>query len=356
VTRRIQNIQALRGVAVLLVMFVHLAGMEREFGGGERLLPALASAGRAGVDLFFVISGFVMVAVTSGAGRGPRAAAGFLYHRATRIYPAYWFYTGLLIGLHVLLPQYADPARWGTVSVARSLLLLPQKGTPILVVGWSMVHEIYFYLAFALFVLAPERRLGALLGCWLAAVVALPALLPGLPASPAAALLVNPLTVEFVAGAAIALLARRGALLPGRTALAAGAILLPCAYAALAPGGAAGQGWPEGWARVAVFGVPAVLMIAGAVSMEFSGGRLLPRPLQAIGDASYSIYLIQIFVVLALGRVWARVRLPGLADNAAAVALAAGAILAAGALSHRLLERPLLALARRLWPADPAKR
>jgi len=72
-TGRIQNIQALRGGAVLMVVLFHLAGMEKEFGGGERLLPRLAGSGRAGVDLFFVVSGFIMVTVTAGA-CGPQAS------------------------------------------------------------------------------------------------------------------------------------------------------------------------------------------------------------------------------------------------------------------------------------------
>jgi peptidoglycan/LPS O-acetylase OafA/YrhL len=110
-TGRIQNIQALRGGAVLMVVLFHLAGMEKEFGGGERLLPRLAGSGRAGVDLFFVVSGFIMVTVTAGAGRGLRSAGDFLYHRATRIYPVYWFYTAVLIGLHALIPAAFDPAR-----------------------------------------------------------------------------------------------------------------------------------------------------------------------------------------------------------------------------------------------------
>ena len=351
-TRRIQNIQALRGAAVLMVVLFHLAGMEGEFGGGERLLPGLVGVGRAGVDLFFVISGFIMVAVTAGGRRGPKAAGEFLYHRATRIYPVYWLFTAVLIGLQVLMPQYGDPARWSTVSIPRSLLLLPQQGLPVLVVGWTMVHEIYFYLVFALFLLAPERLRGALLAAWLATVVALPALLPGLspPAkAPVLALITHPLTAEFVAGAAIALFARRGVRVPGRSVIGAGVLLLLTGYAFLAPTSPGREAWPEGWTRVAVFGLPAALVLAGAVSLEFSSGGLLPRWLRSVGDASYSIYLVQIFPLLALGRLWSRVRAPGLADNAAAVALAGTAIIVAGFASHRLLERPSLAFARRLW-------
>lgn len=347
-TRRIQNIQALRGVAVLMVAVFHLAGMEAQFGGGERLLPDLAGCGRAGVDLFFIISGFIMVATTAGGGRGPAAAGRFLHHRATRIYPAYWFYTLALIGLHFLLPRFADAARWATVNVARSLLLLPQAELPVLVVGWTMVHEVYFYLVFSLLLLTPEQSRGWLLGAWLAATAALAAVFPALAAaSPVFAVATHPLTAEFIAGAAIALLVRRGLLVPGRAALAAGAILLLAGHALLAPAGPGLTAWPEGWTRVAVYGLPSALLLAGAVSIEFTGGSLLPRWLRAVGDASYSIYLAQIFPLLALGWIWSWLRVPGPADNAAAVAVAGIAVVAAGLAGYHLVERPLLALTRR---------
>ena len=64
------------------------------------------------------------------------------------------------------------------MSITRSLLLLPQQGLPVLVVGWTMVHEIYFYLVFALFLLAPERGRPWLLGAWLTALAALPVMFP----------------------------------------------------------------------------------------------------------------------------------------------------------------------------------
>jgi peptidoglycan/LPS O-acetylase OafA/YrhL len=347
-TRRIQNIQALRGVAVLMVVMIHLAAMEVEFGGGERLLPPLLGFGWAGVDLFFVISGFIMVAVTAGAGRGPGVAAEFLYHRATRIYPVYWFYSAVLIGLHELVPRFANPARWAAVSIPRSLLLLPQVAAPVLAVGWTMVHEIYFYLVFALFLFAPERLRPTFLAVWLAAAVVMPAFLS--PAvTPLAAVVTHPLTTEFVAGAAIALLARRGARVPGVAALVAGALLLVGGYVLFAPAIPGSQAWPAGWSRVAVFGLPSTFLLAGAVSLEFSSRRLLPSWLRMVGDASYSIYLVQIFLVLGIGRLWSKVQAPGLADNLAAVTLAAAAIVSAGFLSHRLLERPSLAFARGLW-------
>lgn len=64
--KRIQNIQGLRGVAVLFVVLFHLVPIEQKYGGSKAILPSLFHYGTFGVDLFFVISGFVMVAVTRG--------------------------------------------------------------------------------------------------------------------------------------------------------------------------------------------------------------------------------------------------------------------------------------------------
>jgi len=90
---KIQNIQALRGIAVIAVVFSHLVIIEKKYGGSETILPEFLLFGKFGVDLFFVISGFIMVTITRSKFQIPREALKFFYRRVARIYPLYWFYS-----------------------------------------------------------------------------------------------------------------------------------------------------------------------------------------------------------------------------------------------------------------------
>ena len=87
--KKIQNIQVLRGLAIVLVILYHLMSIEHGFSHRHKLLPDLLKMGSGGVDLFFVISGFVMVTVTRANFGGLRKSGYFIYRRAARIYPLY---------------------------------------------------------------------------------------------------------------------------------------------------------------------------------------------------------------------------------------------------------------------------
>lgn len=93
---RLEWVQGLRAFAVLLVLFSHLFRIEEKY-ATQTVLPDFVLAGVSGVDLFFVISGFIMVVVTEKSRAGLRRAAQFIYRRLLRIYPVYWFYTSLVL-------------------------------------------------------------------------------------------------------------------------------------------------------------------------------------------------------------------------------------------------------------------
>ena len=90
--KTLNHVQALRGVAAFLVMLAHLYDSELKY-SPDQLLGRWTIYGNAGVDLFFLISGFIMVYVTSNRDRGVKPAFEFLFSRACRIYPLYWIVT-----------------------------------------------------------------------------------------------------------------------------------------------------------------------------------------------------------------------------------------------------------------------
>jgi len=342
--RKLEWIQVLRAVAVMMVVLFHLGTIEGKYGGGGSLLPAWVESGIAGVDLFFVISGFVMATLMRGAFANPRNALGFLARRAERIYPPYWFYTALVLAVWLLKPAWVNSSQGGRIDFVSSFLLLPMDGLPALMVGWSLVFEMFFYLVMAAFLAwLPERRFGWGLAGWAALTVIFSLSLRD-RGGPWVQVAVNPMALEFIAGAALALIWHKGRgtvpFLIGLPALAA----IPFAYTAYAP--YASDSFAGWWMRIFLFLPCALILMMAALSRERKR-RPAPRWLVVIGDASYSIYLSHVLVLSALGRVWTPFSGPGSWDNAIALPLLALATVGAGLASHRWLEVPVLGFFRR---------
>src|ERR1700712_10507 len=100
---RIYSLQGLRGLAVLGVVLFHMSAVEHKYAGGDILLPPLVDFFQLGVDLFFIISGFVMVIVSRGRFQSCAESKRFVFNRVSRIYPTYWLY--YLLTLSVVLVQ-----------------------------------------------------------------------------------------------------------------------------------------------------------------------------------------------------------------------------------------------------------
>ena len=329
-----RTIQALRGAAALQVVAFHTleAGTQRLHVGPGAAWPN----GAAGVDLFFVISGFVMVLANAGSnGANPPRAWAFLKRRLERIVPLYWLMTALKIVSVAAAPGFVLRSTLGAGSIVASLLFLPVRDGwghfgPVLPVGWTLDFEMLFYGLFAaslalrvtplLFVTPPLLLLAALHG-----------------GTGNAALLCDPIVLEFVFGAALASLLRRGVVLDARVAIPLG--LVACCSLLILPS----HVLPI---RLLRWGVPAAIIVACAVSLESRLHDLVPTMLLRLGDASYAIYLSHGFVLAALPILLVHA---GSAGSAPALLLGAGlaASAAVGWLVHIAVERPILAAFRR---------
>jgi len=127
---------------------MHLWESKAVLGGG--ILPSGFSCGNAGVDLFFVISGFIMVYIQPKQISSLSALLRFWAHRVTRIYPPYWLISLALLPIWIFSPNLFNNFYHNKVDVVRSFLLFPQNYTPLLGVGWTLIHEVYFYLVVSL--------------------------------------------------------------------------------------------------------------------------------------------------------------------------------------------------------------
>lgn len=295
---KIESIQALRGIAALMVLLSHYMFFVTAPGQTE-VARFLFLSGGAGVDLFFVIAGFVLVHSTSASDGTAGYALGFVGRRLLRIWPAYIAATLLFIFLVPGPAWFLEPGR--LAQLLRSLFFIPLAptdspffGYATLEVGWTLNYEMYFYGVSALLMLFGRFRWPVFALWALATVVIIPLALGvfslnvktpyGLPAY--LGLITNSIILDFVAGVAIGLLYRSRLPSPPKWAIMA-IILAGAALLAIQFWGRiqAGHG-------IARYGFSSALIILGVVLAHKERIALpVPRSLVWLGGISYSLYL-----------------------------------------------------------------
>jgi peptidoglycan/LPS O-acetylase OafA/YrhL len=335
----LQTIQAARAIAANLVVFSHLYLVEAKYTAGT-VLPAFTLYGIAGVDLFFVISGFIMVAV-AGRDRGPIE---FLWRRATRIYPTYWLVSLMVLATVWVAPTFVNSSITTPISLWRSFLLVPDRTFPLLAVGWTLVYEMYFYLAFAIFL---ALRIPVFVGliAWGVLILVIAAAVPDqIASSPVLRLIVSPLTAEFMMGAFVGMLWRRQWVSGAPAVGAVGLVGLIVSIVYVAPMlSLAASPYLDGW-RVIIFGIPVALIVYALTGLEqlYPSGRPA-KLLVAFGDRSYATYLIHVLIISAIGRIiFALAPGGGIAASFALIAIGLLVANVAGGGIHTLFERPTL--------------
>ena len=161
---RIDTVQALRAFAALSVAVWHVlhdAIPLDPSGHIERWHNALPWA--SGVDLFFVISGFVMVYASAELFGRRSSPMTFMARRLIRIVPLYWGATTLFLVVALATPSSVSQAGFGLADVVMSYAFLPTSrpdGTiqPIYSLGWTLNYEMFFYVVFAACIVLPRRR------------------------------------------------------------------------------------------------------------------------------------------------------------------------------------------------------
>lgn len=336
--KKIDSIQALRGIAVLLVVLAHLFKIEQKY-SSSLILPDFFFGGISGVDIFFVISGFIMVTVTHGCFQKPNACAEFLYHRLTRIYPIYWFFAALVFIIWCINPEWVNHGKTG--SILYSFLLLPQDLPPLVAVSWSLSNELYFYFVFSLLLAFPERYLMRGILFWGALLLIAGGCIT--TSSPLLALVLNPLTFEFIAGAIVGIIYYQFRSFPlfnqtffyslfllSLSVLLVNYKLYTDMYRVV----------PEGVIRFILFGIPATICLY-ALLQASQKGLVMPAWLIAIGNASYSIYLSHVLVLSALGKLLFRPSFTRFENIIVMMVLVIASILC-GQLSYVKIEKPFL--------------
>lgn len=353
---QLKSVQALRGIAAVLVMLSHLHGVEARYSESNPVLSSAWLFGVSGVDLFFVISGFVMVWVAGDLPARRASAAEFFLARLLRIYPVWWLFAGTM-SLYFFL-SYGVP--WdsdalaphglsGTEHLLKSFLLLPHDAFPVLQLGWTLIHEVYFYFVFGLILLLPPRfRLQAFLLWGVLIVASMSAELTGAYANSLISLALFPMTLEFLMGVAVGLLVKNSTRSYAIPSLCLGLVWL-CAAAWSVDFSQASDTLPA--QRTFAFGPAFALILYAVVSLEQKPAirAAIPAALVRLGDWSYSLYLCHLLVISAIARLYfPTFGQPGIWDNLGFLLISSLAAILASAITYALFERPILSQTRKL--------
>jgi exopolysaccharide production protein ExoZ len=293
--KQIDGLQILRAVAVLIVSWGH-AGLVLVWSAHEQL-PDL---GVFGIDIFFVISGFILASVVlrTHQSAGPKAAWYFLERRLIRIFPIYWIFAA--IGIAVLLHRQ----QFHVVSFLPIFFLLPFPNYPemhfIVDFSWTLVFEMFFYYLLSTVQLFTVKRAVLTSIGLLCAAVALGSVIS--IKRPFLIVAANPILLEFAYGACVALAlrawGRRRALGVSLTVLG---IVTALSLERWFRGGSAGMQMilanDHAMLRAVTWGLAATLLVAGVVFWSPSPSSWLGKGSVILGNASYSIYLASGFVI-----------------------------------------------------------
>ncbi len=282
---RLTGVEAGRGVAALLVVFYH-AALHVEGNVGGSVLWHLPHFGHAGVDFFFVLSGFIITFVHQKDVGRPDRLAHYVQRRFTRVLPFYWLVLAYYLADAWLFHPANAPGAWELIS---NILLLPQTKEQIVGGAWTLVFELMFYATFATLILS--RKVGAVvLSLWAVLIAAAFVAHPFLPSGTSQFVVSFPYSFEFFLGmgAAYVLLSRR---IPG-----SGVLLVVGIASFLAAGLAEVWGFLDGFGLLAriVYGGSSTLIVASLVERERSGTLKVPKPFAVLGSASYAVYLVHL--------------------------------------------------------------
>lgn len=327
----LQSIQILRALAALLVVFAHF----------EYIKPVV---GGFGVDIFFIISGFIMSYIVD---RSPRS---FLYRRIIRIIPLYYAMTFLTAGLYLAKPLWFRNVIITPSALIKSLLFVPyhiKNSGPILTLGWTLNYEMFFYLSIAFFI----RFLGSKKG--------MIACLIGLSLFVLISTIItwesyvlrfwgSSIIMEFVGGGILYYFWKHRLV---STTQSVKNVFITLGFGALIFLMYAEYAYGLSSKRFLLFGIPAFFVTCGFLMLEsrINTQNKFHKTMVLLGDASYAMYLIHPFVIYGFLRlVYVRVGLQGPAYEFLGLLFSMTLVCILSVVFHRWFEKPVIHLLKSL--------
>ncbi|MEO6283912.1 MAG: acyltransferase [Dyadobacter sp.] len=327
----LNSIQILRAIAALLVVFAHF----------EFVKPAVGSFG---VDIFFIISGFIMAYIID---KNPDA---FLYRRLVRIVPIYWFMTLLTVVLFIFKPTWFRNVIINSDAIIKSLLFIPyrMKGSgPILSLGWTLNYEMFFYVVIAICTGFLGGKKGMTI-CLLFLSLFVLAFNIYPPTNYVLSFYSGSIVLEFVIGSLLFYYWTQQKVAPSSSVQSLGIVLGVLSFGFLI---IADHLYDPRVYRFLVFGIPAFFVTNMFLVLE---RRVNPKnKLHALaillGDASYAMYLVHPFVIYAFIRlVFKRFKVEGIAFELTELIVTLIIVCLVSIAIHRWFEKPVMKKLKRL--------
>jgi len=339
-------IQVYRGIAAVLVLLHHTNIIfQRDL--QQSFLAHIFDFGWAGVDFFFVLSGFIICYMhRSDIGESNKVKT-FLLKRFVRIYPLYWVILAAKILTSWLLGLGQNTGSKSILEIFKAIILFPYND--FIGVSWTLSHEVFFYILFGLLILFGFRFMLPLIAIW--AIGILINMLGGFSQDSIWNFVFNQRNIEFIFGCISAqIILKYGSKFKlGKFLVIIGSllVLMSATVSFLDPA--------RKLSPVFNFGIPLTLVVLGSVSVELNNFVKVPKILLIIGNASYSIYLLHGFFINNITKVFrtlfSKLNLSTLYDNTVAINIF-GAITVflsvfCGVIVYFYLEKPLLKYLRR---------
>ena len=312
VTSKVESIQLLRAVAVILVVYVHILDSSTFANPSQKNLLFLENWGAIGLDLFFVISGFIMTVITpsyinSGNWRD------FLAKRALRIIPLYW-----LLSAFSLAISLSRGSSFSFDKIMKTLLFIPLFENaftfPIIPVGWSLSLEMYFYILIAVLLVLARKNIYKSLVVLLLALSAIGFFLK--PENELLRFLFSPLLTEFALGILAGIAFKKVKAIKASENLATLKLLaLAATFGGLSvmllslfagflnvdDAAAVSENAELALFRTIIWGIPSAVFLTGFVLLESLFEFKTPSLFIKLGDASYSCYLLHTTLFIPIG-------------------------------------------------------
>ncbi|WGD28930.1 acyltransferase [Ancylobacter sp. WKF20] len=355
-SKQLLSVQCLRALAAIMVTIAH--GFEEAISVFHLALPISLVALGKGVDIFFVISGFIIYYSSVSRGQYLLGVRRFAYLRIVRVVPLYYIFTTIYLFTAIISPKTLNKGVNGVAHIISSYLFVPYPNpegalAPLLALGWTLNYEMQFYLLFGILLVAvPPRYLGASVIGALVSVSVIGQIIDPDPTSPLH-FITNSIIIEFGMGVALAMVYQRVGKSFANVGMALGCF-------------AVGIGlllWlntpplPFDLSRFITAGLPALLIVgAGVLLWPADREERLPGILVELGNSSYSLYLSHRFVQRPLQIAFTHFLPSASWVGWAYAGCAVIAAISAGHVVYLLLERPLLRWFRRSDRASRAGR
>jgi peptidoglycan/LPS O-acetylase OafA/YrhL len=296
------GIETGRGIAALLVVFVHSSGiLSYQLGNGVKPLNGFFGFGHAGVDFFFVLSGFIITYVHWKDIGKPDRLFYYLWRRFSRIYLVYWIALIVTIILYVVSPPVNKAYVLQPLYLLKSAFLIPTKGLGLtLGAAWTLVHEMFFYLLFISVII--NLRFGIIV--FITWIIIWWFNLSNVEGVTSLNYIIVPFHLEFFLGILIAVYFRLEKKISYHMLFIITGVILfftagICEVYFLKHSNSV-------FWRLA-YGLPSSLIIMGVVQGELYSPFKIPKPFLLIGKSSYSIYLTHVPIIIVTTEILSRI-------------------------------------------------